>query len=97
LEECEELRLHCATLSNSIKTAELDAKASRETILRLVSEGKEHQGVRERVSKLESKVDEQRASLLSSEEEKECFKKELSAVKEEVLTLQLELEGKEER
>lgn len=97
LEECEELRLHCDSLNNSIKTAELDAKASRETILRLVSEGKQLQEVRERAAMLESEVEGQKVSLLTSEEEKSCLRKELQATKEEVLGLQLELDGKEER
>lgn len=97
LEECEELRLHCETLGNSVQTAELDCKASRETILRLVSEGKQHQGTRERVAKLESEVEGKKASLLASEQERACLRKELTAAKEEVQALQLELEGREER
>ena len=97
LEECEELRLHCETMDNSIKTAEQDAKASRETILRLVSEGKQLQEVREKAAMLESEVEGRKASLLTSEQEKVCLRKELEAAKEEVLGLQLELEGKEER
>lgn len=104
VEECEDMRLRCETLGNGTKTADLDAKASRETILRLVSEAKKHEGVTQKLSRSESEREGQRAevegqkvSLLRFEQEKACAYEQLASAKETVVALQQELEGKEER
>lgn len=102
--ECEELRLHSETLSSSIKTAELDSKASRETILRLVAEGKEQHRLREEVKRLggeverlQCEVEEQKVSLLASESERVGLQERLTASKETTVALEHEVEAKETR
>lgn len=102
--ECEELRLHSETLSSSIKTAELDSKASRETILRLVAEGKEQHRLREEVKRLggeverlQCEVEEQKVSLLASETERAGLQERLTASKETTVALEHEVEAKETR
>ena len=97
MEEREELRQHCNMLSDSIKTAELDSKASRETILRLVAAGKEHVKDREELGKLQTRVAEEKASLVASEQEKVVLREQLRAAEETVGGLEQELVVKEER
>lgn len=97
MEECEELRLRCETLSRSIKTAELDSKASRETILRLVSEGKKHNRIKEELTKLQSEVDEHKAALVASEQDRVGLQERLMAAKETMVSLEHEIQAKEER
>ena len=89
VEECQELRLSCETLTSSIKTAELDSKAGRETILRLVAEGKKQEKGKEEarqlqheVERLEGEVEQQRAALMAQEQERAGIQDRLKAAKE---------------
>lgn len=104
MEECQELRLRCETLVSSVKTAELDSKAGRETILRLVAEGKKQERGKEEarklqgeVERLEEEMERQRASLTTSEQERVGMQERLIAAKETMVALQNQLNAKEEK
>lgn len=97
MEEHEELSQHCSRLSESIKMAELDSKASRETILRLVAVGKEHSKDREELAKLQTRVVGEKASLVASEQERVVLREQLTAAEETVGGLEQALVVKEER
>ena len=97
LAECVELRLRCETLSNSIHTAELDSKASRETISRLVSQSKKQEGVREECSRLQSELEEKRGALVVSEQEREGLEERLRAAKDTMVSLEHEIQAKDQR
>lgn len=103
-EECQELRLHCETLTSSIKTAELDSKAGRETILRLVSEAKKHESgrgeareLKGEVERMRGEVEQQRGALMASEQERVGMGERLTAAKETMVALQRQLEAKEQK
>ena len=89
--------LRCETLGNTLKTAELDSKASRETILRLVSQTKQQEKASEEVVRLKHEMEEQRAMLAASDQEKEGLVERLTTAKETVASLEHELQAKEER
>lgn len=97
VEESEELRLRCEALSGSIKTAELDSKASRETILRLVSEAKKQEKAKEEVGRLQSEVEEQRTALIASKQGRVVLQEQLTAAKDTMLALEQEIQAKEEK
>ena len=104
MEESQELRLQCETLSSSIKTAELDCKAGRETILRLVAEGKKQEKGKEearqlqhQVDTLEAELEQQKASFMAVEQERAAMQERLTAAKETMLALQKQLDAKEEK
>ena len=101
MQECEELRLHCETLGSAVKTAELDSKAGRETILRLVSEAKNHEKDAEKHKKDKEEMvklrAEQKSLLAASNEEKKGLEERLTATKENLVSLQYELQAKEDR
>ncbi len=97
IEECEELRLRCETLGTTMKTAELDSKASRETILRLVSDVKKHEKDKDLIDKLTSDVNRQKELLVVSEVERDELQGRVTATKENVISLERELRAKEER
>ena len=52
-EECPHLRLRVDTLTKTLNACELDSRASRETILRLVSEVKKHEKLALELSELQ--------------------------------------------
>ena len=95
------MRLRCDTLGNTVNTAELETKASRETILRLVAEAKSreslHEGLREKLARLESEVEEKKASVLTSDQERAVLVEQLRAGKETIAALHHELQAREER
>lgn len=104
LEECQELRLQCETLATGLKTAELDCKAGRETILRLVAEGKRQEQGREEVirlqgevARLEGEMEQQRGALKASEQERTGLQERVTAGKETMVALQRQLDAKEEK
>lgn len=97
LGECEELRLRCETLSGSVQTAGLDSKASRETILRLVSENKKQNKLVEELERLQSEVQEKKASLITSEQDRVGLQERLTVTKDTMISLEREIQAKDER
>lgn len=95
--DCEELRLRCETLSGNIQTAELESKASRETILRLVSESKKQEGLKEELERLQSEVKERQASLITSEQERAGLQERLTIAKDTMISLEHEIQAKDGR
>ncbi len=71
------------------------ALACRETILRLVSEAKKHEGQAVLIEDLERSVDEMKGLVAITEREKKGLEERLMAAKETLLAQEKELQSKE--
>ncbi|CAI8052223.1 Coiled-coil domain-containing protein 170 [Geodia barretti] len=96
-QESPQLRLRTETLTKTLKTCELDSRANRETILRLVSEVKKHEKLAAQVSDLQEAKMEQEALLESLERERNSYQERLVAAKETMAAQEEELQAKEIR
>lgn len=97
MEECAELRQRCETLSTTVKAAELNSVASRETIMRLISQNKQHDSAAESARKLHGEVEELRASLADSQQSRALLQERLTATQDSVASLEQQVQAKEER
>lgn len=95
--EREELQLKCNRLESTIKTAELDTQASRETILRLVSENKKRSKEGEELLKVQEELEEQRELLKETMKEKEELQQRLVASRETIGAMERELHSKDKK
>ncbi|XP_064403759.1 coiled-coil domain-containing protein 170-like isoform X3 [Halichondria panicea] len=96
-EECLELRLRMETVTSSMKTVELDSKANRETILRLVTEAKKHEGQAAQIGDLEKSIEEMKGQVVAGEREKEGMEERLLAAKKTLLAQENEFQAKESK
>jgi len=97
VDESSELRLRMDTVSKSLRNVELDSKANRETIMRLVSEARQHEGQAARIEGLEKDKAELCEQLQTSSREKEGLEERLGAARDTLLAQERELQGKDER
>ena len=95
--EKEGLRLSCERLKSSMRTAELDSKASRETILRLVSDGKKQFKDAEELAKTRVELDEHKELVVAAEKERGGLQERLAAAKTTIVALEQELQAKQGR
>ena len=95
--ERDELALKCTRLESTIKTAEMDTQASRETILRLVSENKKHSREGEELEKVQEELGAQKDLLRVAAKEKEDLQQRLVASRETIGAMEKELHGKDRK
>ena len=91
------MQLKCTRLESTVKTADLDTQASRETILRLVSENKKHSKEGEELVRVQEQLEEQRGLLMATRKEREELQQRLVASRETIVAMERELHGKDKK
>jgi len=95
--ERDEMQIKCTRLESTIRTAEMDTQASRETILRLVSENKKHSREGEELEKVQEELEAQKDLLRTAAKEKEDLQQSLVASRETIGAMEKELHIKDRK